>query len=58
MQTEPNHVVITDFRMSFGSMVALLIKLALAAIPAYIILALIFGAIYAVVAGVFMAASF
>ena len=57
MQTDSNHVVITDFRMSFGSMVTLLIKLALAAIPAYIILMIIFGAIYAVFAGLFLAAS-
>ncbi len=38
------HVVITDIAIPFWSMVGLLVQLVLAAIPAVIILALLFGA--------------
>jgi CHASE2 domain-containing sensor protein len=45
-----NHVVITDIKMPFISMVVFMVKWAIAAIPALIILA-IFGAIIAGVLG-------
>lgn len=38
---KPMHVVVDDFNMPFGSMVGFLVKLALASIPALIILMLI-----------------
>ncbi|MDQ6976968.1 MAG: hypothetical protein Q9M75_02530 [Ghiorsea sp.] len=41
---EKNEVVVTDIQMSFGSMVVFMIKWAIAAIPALIILSVI-GAI-------------
>ena len=44
---EETHVVVTDVKIPFWSMVALLVKLTIAAIPAYLILlvigALVFG---------------
>jgi hypothetical protein len=39
--TQPARVVVTDIHMQFGSMVALLVKLALAAIPALLILSVV-----------------
>jgi len=38
-------VIITDIRMPFLSMVIFMVKWALAAIPAFIILAMFFGAV-------------
>jgi hypothetical protein len=46
-------VIVTDFDIPFGSMVKLLVKLALAAIPAMIILAMVGGLIFAVLAALF-----
>ena len=46
-------LVITDFRMRFGSLVGLLVKLAIAAIPAAIILVVIGAALVGVVSGLF-----
>ena len=43
-------VIVTDFDIPFGSMVSLLVKLALAAIPAMIILAMIGALIFIVLA--------
>ena len=40
---EPIPVVVTDFRMDFGSMVAFMIKWAFAAVPAAIILGFVFA---------------
>jgi predicted Zn finger-like uncharacterized protein len=40
---EPQKVIVTNIKMSFGAMVVFMIKWVLAAIPAFIILALIFG---------------
>jgi hypothetical protein len=45
-------VVVTDIKMSFGSMVVFMIKWSLAAIPALIILLVIAGIISAVLGGV------
>ena len=39
---EPTYVIVTDFRMSFMSMVTLMVKLGIAAIPALMILGFIF----------------
>lgn len=47
----PAKVVVTDLDISFGQMVILLVKLALAAIPALFVL----GVIGVVVAGLFVA---
>jgi hypothetical protein len=46
----PNHVVVTDVRMPFWSMVVFMVKLAIAAIPAFILLAII-GAIATAILG-------
>jgi hypothetical protein len=46
----PNHVVVTDVRMPFWSMVVFMVKLAIAAIPAFILLAII-GAIVTAILG-------
>ncbi len=47
------NVVVVDVRIPFGSMVTLLVKSTLAAIPAIIILALIGGLIVLVFGGLF-----
>lgn len=47
----PAQVVVTDFNMSFGSMVVFLVKLAIAAIPALIILMFLAALISAVLGG-------
>ncbi|MEJ2699187.1 MAG: hypothetical protein P8Z70_05955 [Desulfuromonadales bacterium] len=44
MANEPNHVVVTDIKMSFFSMVIFMVKWVIASIPAIIILSII-GAI-------------
>lgn len=44
-------VVVTDINMTFGSMVVFMIKWALAAIPAIIILSLILGIVSAILGG-------
>jgi hypothetical protein len=43
---QANYVVVTDIDIPFGSMVGLMIKWAFAAIPAGIVIGLIFGGIY------------
>ena len=43
-------VIVTDIQMSFGSMVVFMVKWALAAIPAFIILASIFFILWALFA--------
>ncbi len=48
--SDSREVTIVDIKMPFGSMVTFMVKLALAAIPAAIILAII----YSVLAGVFV----
>jgi len=48
-------IVVTDIRMSFGSMVSFMVKWSIASIPALIILTLIFAAIGAVFGGLFAA---
>jgi uncharacterized membrane protein YvbJ len=48
-----SRVIITDFEMPFGSMVRFLVKLALASIPAMLILFLILGIISAIFGGIF-----
>jgi hypothetical protein len=47
-------VIVSDFDIPFGSMVKLLVKLALAAIPAMIILAMVGGILFAVLSAMFM----
>ena len=47
--TNNTHVIVMDFRMPFSSMVTFMIKWALAAIPAMIILSIIFAAVAALV---------
>ena len=52
METESNqHVVVTDIRMSFWSMVVFMVKWAVAAIPAFIILAVLWGVVVWLVGG-------
>jgi hypothetical protein len=48
----PQRVTVTDFDMGFGSMVMFMVKWSLAAIPAMIILALIGGGIFMVLAAI------
>ena len=43
MQHEKQEVVVTDIRMSFGSMVMFMIKWTVAAIPAVLILSALMG---------------
>jgi len=51
MSNNDNHVVITDIKMPFMSMVTFMVKWVLASIPAFIIL----GIVFAIGAGVFSA---
>lgn len=48
----PNEVVVVDFDISFGSLVWLLVKIALASIPALMILSVILGLVSIVFGGV------
>jgi len=48
---EPTPVRIVDIKMPFGSMVVFLVKLAIAAIPAFIILAILSAIVLAILAG-------
>jgi uncharacterized membrane protein YdjX (TVP38/TMEM64 family) len=48
------NVTVTDIRMPFWSIVIFLVKLAIAAIPALIILAIIGAVIFGVIGGIFM----
>ena len=50
LQHEKQEVVVTDIRMSFGSMVMFMIKWAIAAIPAFLILSIVVGIIVSVLA--------
>jgi hypothetical protein len=52
--TSLNSVVIVDFDLPFTSMVRLLVKIALASIPAIIILSLIFGFLFILFGSVFI----
>jgi hypothetical protein len=45
MDNESQHVVVTDIKMPFFSMVVFMIKWALALIPAAIVIGIIFGAL-------------
>jgi len=47
-----NQVVITDIRMPFGSMVVFMVKVAIAAIPAFIILTILGAIAVAVLGGI------
>jgi len=49
-----SHVVVTDIRMPFLSMVFFMIKWAIAAIPAFIILAVLAGVAAALLSGLGM----
>ncbi len=49
---EPKRVTIRDINMSFGSMVIFMIKWSIAAIPAMIVLGIIFALVTAVLGGV------
>jgi len=48
-----SHVVITDIKMPFWSMVIFMVKAAIASIPAVIILAVLGAIISAVLSGIF-----
>lgn len=50
---KPKPVVITDIKMPMGSMIEFMIKWAIASIPAFIILCIIFGVVTAVLGGIF-----
>ena len=49
---EKHEVVVTDIRMSFGSMVVFMIKWAIAAIPAAIILFILGAILMGILAGI------
>jgi hypothetical protein len=51
--SEPQKVIVTDIKMSFGSMVIFMVKWVLASIPAFLILALIFAVLIGVFGGMF-----
>lgn len=48
---EQNHVIVTDIRMPFLSMVIFMVKWVIASIPAFIILSLIFSVLMALFGG-------
>ena len=49
---EPQKVIVTNVKMSFGAMVVFMIKWSLAAIPAFIILSFIFGILFLIVTAI------
>jgi hypothetical protein len=49
----PSPIVIRGVDIPFGDLVVLIIKMALAAIPAYIVLFIIFSIIFAILASIF-----
>lgn len=51
--TRPVRVVVTDVHMQFGSMVTFLVKLALAAVPALLILSVVGMIAFVVLSAVF-----
>lgn len=53
MNTETSQVVITDIRMPFLSMVLCMVKAAIAAIPAFIILGVLWTLVVAIFGGLF-----
>ena len=48
---QPQRVIVTDFDMSFGNMITFMVKLAIAAIPAALILAMLGFFVFAVLGG-------
>ena len=52
VQHEKQEVVVTDIRMSFGSMVMFMIKWTIAAIPAFLILSAIAGLVTVIFAAI------
>jgi hypothetical protein len=53
MNTEANQVVITDIRMPFLSMVLFMVKAAIAAIPAFMILGILGSLVVTIFGGIF-----
>jgi hypothetical protein len=53
MANEPNHVVVTEIKMSFFSMVIFMVKWVIASIPAIIILSII-GAVVMTILNFFL----
>ncbi len=49
-----SHVVVTDIKMPFGSMVSFMVKWAIASIPAFIILAILIATVGSFLAGLFV----
>ena len=58
MSNEKHEVVVTNIKIPFTSMVVLLVKLALASIPALIILFLIFSVLGIILGGLFHGSRF
>lgn len=54
MSNESNHVTVVDIKMPFLSMVIFMVKWAIAAIPAFIILALIAAFLFGMLSGMGM----
>ncbi|WP_162047686.1 hypothetical protein [Vibrio taketomensis] len=53
MSDDQNQVTVVDIKMPFMSMVVFLVKLSIAAIPAMLILSVIFGVIGLIFGGIF-----
>ena len=53
METQTNRITITDIDIPFWRLVAIMIKVVLAAIPAYIVVLLIVGAVVLAVGAIF-----
>ena len=53
MDNNTNLVNIVDIKMPFWSMVVFMVKAAIASIPAFIILTIIFALIFSVLSGIF-----
>ncbi len=56
--SDTNQVNIIDVRMPFWSMVAFMVKAAIASIPAFIILAIIGEIVFSVLGGIFSGIAF
>ena len=54
MDNNTNLVNIVDIKMPFWSMVVFMVKAAIASIPAFIILAIIFALVFSVLSGIFV----
>ncbi|MDP5291324.1 hypothetical protein Q9290_03315 [Oceanimonas sp. CHS3-5] len=53
IENEKQQVTVVDIKMPFMSMVIFMVKLAIASIPAFIIISVVFGVLAAIFGGIF-----